>query len=51
MTNFERIKAMSLEELAEMLEGECLFCAYDGQDCFRNDKMHCDEGCLRWLDS
>ena len=42
---------MNIEELAEMFDGDCQFCAYDGQDCSYNDKMYCDEGCLKWLDS
>lgn len=49
MTNYERIKAMSIEQLAKMLNGECQFCAYDGAECTYNDNMHCDEGCLKWL--
>ena len=49
MTNFERIKAMSIEQLAKMLDGECEFCAYKGINCFSNSEMHCDEGCLKWL--
>lgn len=49
MTNFERIKAMSIEQLAKMLGGECIFCAYDGEDCMFNHDIHCDEGCLKWL--
>lgn len=49
MTNYERIKAMSIEQLAAMLDGECEFCAYNGAGCTYNDNMHCDEGCLKWL--
>lgn len=49
MTNFERIRIMSVEEMAAMLDGECQFCAYDGAGCTYNDNMHCDEGCLKWL--
>ena len=49
MTNFERIKAMSIEQLAEMLDGECEFCAYNGIHCVSNREMRCDEGCLKWL--
>lgn len=49
MTNFERIKAMSIEQLAKMLDGECQFCAYDSANCVCNKEMHCDEGCLKWL--
>lgn len=49
MTNFERIKAMSAEELAKMFYGVCQFCAYERYDCLSNENMHCEEGCLKWL--
>lgn len=49
MTNYERIKAMSIEQLAKMLDGECQFCAYDGENCMFNHDMHCEEGCIKWL--
>ena len=49
MTNYERIKAMSIEQLAKMLDGVCEFCAYDGINRVSNSEMHCDEGCLKWL--
>lgn len=49
ITNYERIKKMSVEQLAKMLDGECQFCAYDGINCVSNSEMHCDEGCLKWL--
>ena len=48
MTNFERIKAMSIEQFAKMLDGECQFCAYDGEDCMFNHG-NCEEGCIKWL--
>ena len=49
MTNYERIKSMSIEQLAKMLDGECQFCAYDGEDCMFNHDIHCEEGCIKWL--
>lgn len=49
MTNFERIKAMDLESLARILEGDCCFCAYQGKHCWDNDQVYCDEGTIKWL--
>ena len=49
MTNFEKIKEMSLEEMAEQLEGECCFCKLvDGQSC---NNTECKQGASQWLKS
>lgn len=52
MTNFERIKAMSVEELAEFLESaideECWCCAYKHKHCHNID---CKTGYIEWLES
>ena len=53
MTNYEKIKAMSVEELADLLDyGECHCCAYyktnspvDCLDCV------CKDGVKKWLES
>jgi len=47
-TNYQRIKSMSIEELADFFE--CLTdneCAYCLTDC----KGKCNEGFLKWLES
>lgn len=51
MTNHERIKAMSVEEMAEFLEDNCLCCSYTFNDCLENDELCCLEGTKRWLNS
>lgn len=51
MTNFERIKAMSIEELAKELakDSACEFCkTLDEQTC---DKITCEQGIIQWLES
>lgn len=51
MTNYERIKGMSVEEMAELLHGDCGHCVFLGKECFRYPFMLCDEGVLKWLNS
>ena len=46
MTNAERIRAMSDEELADVLD--CPKGLFDRMDCFYTDK-DCDECILEWL--
>ena len=49
MTNGDKIRQMSNEELAEILasaENECLCCAYDGSVCNHD----CKEGIKAYLD-
>ena len=51
MTNFERIKAMSIEELAKELakDSACEFCkTLDEQTC---DKITCEQGIIQYLES
>ena len=54
MNNYERIKAMSLDEMAEWLANinqECRnFCFYaDYETCISQDTISCKEGILMWL--
>lgn len=49
MTNYERIKAMSVEEIEGLLRGECNHCIYYGKDCIHNPKMGCTDGVIKWL--
>ena len=60
MTQFDRIKSMSMEELAALItSGEmcaiCPFCEYYGtKDCYiENEGKHknCDKGIMNWLQS
>ena len=51
MTNFERIKAMSIEELAKELakDSACEFCnMFDEQTCM---KITCEQGIMNFLES
>lgn len=51
MTNFERIKAMSVEGLAKELakDSACEFCKMlDKQTCI---KITCEQGIIQWLES
>ena len=48
MTNYEKIKNMSVEEMAEFFKGECNFCALHGK-C--RDFNSCHEGHKQWLES
>lgn len=51
MTNFDRTKAMSVEELAEELakDSVCEFCKLrDEQSC---DRITCKQGIIQWLES
>ena len=51
MTNFERIKAMSIEGLAKELakDSACEFCKkLDEQIC---DGITCEQGIIQWLES
>jgi len=45
MTNYEKIKQMSIDEMAEFI-GECDYCNND-LECNGN----CDECCKKWLES
>ncbi len=47
MTNYEKIKSMSIEELADLLESfnACTRCRHRGNDCFPVMDL------LQWLES
>lgn len=54
MTNYERIKEMSVEEMAGKLRWSslgCKCCIYDPNECTRHDKMTCKDGISEWLNS
>lgn len=49
MTNFEKIKAMDIDELAIFFQGDCTFCV-----CFSEPgrcSLSCKEGIKKWLES
>ena len=52
-TNFDRIKAMSVEEMAEYIflyDSEyCCYCIYNGAD--HSNGYDCREGIQKWLES
>ena len=50
-TNFDRIKAMSVEEMADMLQENihtCDFCIKKDADC---REEHCKDNIKKWLES
>ena len=51
ITNYERIKEMSVEEMAEFLYGHCECCVYRDRENFRHIKSLCDKGVYKWLNS
>lgn len=54
MTNYERIKAMTVEEMAMKILGDsrycCLHCVYT-EECLTNRKFTCKSGIIQWLNS
>lgn len=47
MTNYDKIRSMSEEELAELLDNsQCAHCAYE-EGC--DDNAECSRGILEWL--
>lgn len=49
MTNFEKIKAMNIDEMADLLVGECRYCIFfKDNDCWEQD---CSIGHKQWLES
>lgn len=48
MNNFEKIKAMDIDEFSEfmIIENYCLYCPYDINTCEDKD---CAEGMKQWL--
>lgn len=53
MTQYEKIKAMSIEEMAELLDfGECNCCVYYNKHGVSSCGAHeCIEGVMKWLES
>lgn len=51
MTNYERIKEMSAEEIETLLLSNCKYCIYCGKNCIHNRKMKCTDGVIKWLNS
>ena len=54
MTNYERIKAMSVEEVLENFRFSsfaCKCCIYDPDECTRHEEMTCKDGIRDWLNS
>ena len=56
MTNFEKIKAMSVEEMAELLGGLTDRACVNCNDCLMKKEcqypfLGCDENALKWLES
>lgn len=51
MTNFERIKEMNVEKLAEELakDSACEFCIR--RDEYSCDEIVCKQGIIQWLES
>lgn len=50
MTNYERIKNMSIDEMAELIsKGEC-YCCKQTTDQFCGE-MACEQGVKQWLES
>ena len=49
MTNYEYVKAMSVEEFEGLLRGDCNRCIYRGKDCIHHPEMQCTDGVIKWL--
>lgn len=49
-TNFEKIKNMTVVEMAEFLniEADCIYCSYNQVSC---DNIDCINGIKQWLKS
>lgn len=49
MNNYEKIKQMTVEEMAEFLfnNAACGFCIYEFDEC--NEAIGCVEGIKQWL--
>ncbi len=49
MTNYEYITGLSIDEMAEEMQGECCFCKLtEQQNC---DNASCKQGIKQWLES
>lgn len=55
MTNYEKIKNMSVEEMtglmAHIANYPCLFCADKAGCCSKGDVIKCYNGLKKWLES
>lgn len=54
MTNYEKIKAMSIEEMAEkilIMVETCVCCPAMGTTCIRDDGKSCEQTVKEWLES
>lgn len=49
MTNADKIRQMTDEELASILCGQCTCCAYQITDCTEKQYVGCEDGVLEWL--
>ena len=50
MNNFEKIKAMSIDEMAKLLgANSCNYCVYQQVNC--DDIKQCKDGIKQWLES
>ena len=49
ITNYERIKNMSIDEMAEYLSNRagCCYCVYEFTEC--NSAVGCIQGITQWL--
>ena len=48
MTNGDKIRQMTDEEIAEVLSGQCSCCEYQYDNC-GTDFCLCEQGVLEWL--
>ena len=49
MNNFEKIKSMDIDEMAEFIDGNCQLCKFfEDEDCWEQD---CKIGHKQWLES
>lgn len=46
MTNADRIRQMTVEELADVMQGQCACCAYQLTGCTEKE---CKDGAYEWL--
>ena len=53
MTNYERIKNMSLDEMAKCISDvdNCILCELNSPECFEIDDFDCSAGVKKWLES
>lgn len=46
MTNADRVRQMTVEELADIMQGQCACCAYQLTGCTEKE---CKDGAYEWL--